>query len=132
MRGCRWDRDRPRADAVRTLLTASTKPSPVDAVDWHTLHERIMAGASTSQLGPVVAAVAPAWRHTARSVAMALPIGMAAGLIAALTLTQLSAVSDVRPSVLAALKGDLSVSTLAAGVVSPDAERYVVSAVLGE
>ena len=129
MKNCR---DRNRGDAVNTLFTETATPAPVDAVDWHALHERIMADASTIGRAPAEPRLPPGWQHTARSVAMALPIGMAAGFVAALALAQLGAVTDVRPSFVAALRGDLPIATLADGLLSPDAERYVMSAVVGE
>jgi hypothetical protein len=120
-------------DAVAAHLKQTAAPAPLDAVDWHALHERIMADANGISHHPsAVRRLPPAWHEPARSVAMALPVGMAAGLVAALALTQLGTVTDVRPSVLAALRGDVPVATLADGLLSPDAERYIAAAVVGE
>lgn len=129
MKSCR---DRNRGDAVNRLLTETASPTPLDAVDWHALHERIMADASAIDRAPAEPRSQPAWQHTARSVAMALPIGIAAGFVATLALAQLGTVTDVRPSFVAALRGDLPIATLADGLLSPDAERYVMTAVVGE
>ncbi len=131
MKACRRDTAN-AVNTVNTLLTQTTSPAPLDAVDWHALHERIMADATAVSHTPAEHRLAPGWQHTARSMAMALPIGMAAGFVATLALAQLGTMTDVRPSVVAALGGDLPIATLTDGLLSPDAERYVMAAVAGE
>jgi hypothetical protein len=121
-------------DAVRSLLRETAAPTPLDTVDWHALHERIMADAAS----PVPAIRVPArrvpagWALAARWAAVAIPIGTAAGFAATLALARLGTGTDVRPSVVAAIRGEVPVATVADRLVSPDAERWVMAAVVGE
>jgi hypothetical protein len=126
-------------DAVRSLLRETAAPMPLDTVDWHALHERIMADAAS----PVPAMRVPArrvparrvpagWALAARWAAVAIPIGTAAGFAATLALARLGTGTDVRPSVVAAIRGEVPVATVADRLVSPDAERWVMAAVVGE
>ena len=123
-------RDGRRDDAVRSLLRQTAPPAPVDRVDWHALHERIMADAvahaAWSTRAPGV------WEIAARWAIVAVPVGVAAGFVATLALARMGPVSDVRPSVVAAMRGEMSVASVADSLVAPDAARWVMAAVVGE
>jgi hypothetical protein len=121
-------------DVVRSLVRQTTVPAPVGAVDWHALHERIMADADGYRAGrrPAVRRMPARWGLAVRWAAVAVPIGMAAGLAATLALGRIGGGAvDVRPSIVAAIRGELPVTTVADGLMSPDAEQWV-SAVVGE
>lgn len=119
-----------RDDGVQSLLRQTAAPTPLDGVDWHALHERIMADAVRVRTTPVRP---PAWWEVAtRWAAVAVPLGTAAGFVAAVALARIGTVSDVRPSIVSAMQGETPVASVTNGLVAPDAERWVVAALVGE
>jgi hypothetical protein len=120
-------------DTVRALLRDTAPPTPIESVNWHALHSRIMADAAAFRFPAQRATQAPSWWDLADQWAsMALPVGMAAGLIAALALARIGPRPDVRLSVAAAIRGELPVSTVTDRLLGPDAELWFASATLGE
>jgi hypothetical protein len=122
---------------VRALLRETVPPTPIESVNWHALHQRIMADAATygvpgSSL-PTTSLTASAWWDFAeRWASVAVPMGMAAGLVAALALARIGTGADVRLSMVAAIRGELPVSSVTDGLVGPDAEGWFASVAVGE
>jgi hypothetical protein len=126
-----------RHDApVRALLRETVPPTPIETVNWHALHQRIMADAATyggqGSSIPTASLTASAWDFAERWASVAVPMGMAAGLVAALALARIGTGADVRLSMVAAIRGELPVSSVTDGLVGPDAEGWFASVAVGE
>jgi hypothetical protein len=90
---------------------ASASPLPVDAVDWDALHRRISADAAAPLRALRRAAVErpdrarPWWSYTASWARAAVPLAVAASVIASVALANLH---SGEPTVFAGISGDLS------------------------
>ena len=127
------DRHDKAVQAVRAMLRRTAPPAPIESVNWHALHQRIMTDAAGRGVpGLPTRQTSPWWEFAERWANVAAPIAMAAGLVAALTLARIDTGADVRVSMVAAIRGELPVSTVTDALVGPATERWFVSAAVGE
>jgi negative regulator of sigma E activity len=96
---------------------ASAAPLPADAVDWNALHRRIMAAARR-----------PWWSYTASWARAAVPLAVAASVIASVALATLHA---NEPTVFAGVSGDLSEMSFASIGNNSDAS-WLLDAAAGQ
>jgi hypothetical protein len=130
-------RNEQRGEAgVRAMLRDTARPAPIEAVDWDALHRRIMTGAVLPDTPRVAARQAmtfgPWWELAARWANAAVPLGVAAGLVAGLALARLGTGTDLQPSLVAAIRGEVPVEAVADRLVGPLTERWVTAATIGE
>lgn len=114
---------------LRAELADVAGPVPNDAVDWDALHRRI----ATEAVGPLRAlrlAVAsrPWWAYTASWARAAVPLAVAASVVATVALHTLR---STEPTVLAAVQGDLPTPSLANGLVGKDDTSWLMDAAVG-
>jgi hypothetical protein len=130
-----------RADSqdapVRALLRETVPPTPIETVNWHALHQRIMADAAAyhgpgSSITTASLTASAWWDFAERWAGVAVPMGMAAGLVAALALARIGTGADVRLSMVAAIRGELPVSTVTDELVGPYTEGWFASGATGE